>query len=180
MINSLFLLAQCVLFCFLIASAESDAEWYARKLHTNETGQFQSSRLHVLRLSPNEDLLASLYRYARVLNIGAASVVSTVGSLTTTNIRYANQDDGTVLTGHFEIVSLVGNIDLQKNYDSGHIHISVSNENGETIGGHLLDGNIVYTTAEITLLEILHAQFDRQLDDKPGGSNYYELKVLRN
>jgi uncharacterized protein len=100
--------------------------------------------------------------------------------LTTTNIRYANQDDGTVLTGHFEIVSLVGNIDLQKNYDSGHIHISVSNENGETIGGHLLDGNIVYTTAEITLLEILHAQFDRQLDDKPGGSNYYELKVLRN
>lgn len=163
-----------------IVTAESDQEWYLRKLKSNETGQFQSSRVHVLRLSPNEDLLVCLFRYARVLNIGAASVLSTVGSLSKTNIRYANQDDGNTLTGHFEIVSLVGNIDLQKDNDSGHIHISVSNENGVTIGGHLLEGNIVYTTAEITLLEILHGEFYREIDDRVDGSGYYELKVRHN
>ena len=111
-----------------------------------------------------------------------------MGSLKTTNIRYANQNNGQSLTGHFEIVSLVGNIDLQSissvntntNEGSGHVHISVSNETGGIIGGHLLVGNIVYTTVEITLLEIVQAEFDRQLDDvNDGGSGYEELVVLR-
>jgi predicted DNA-binding protein with PD1-like motif len=170
--------------CFAAATAlspESDAQWYRRKELSHETGSFASSRVHVLRLGPNEDLLDSLYRYARVLNIGAASIVSTVGSLKKTSIRYANQEDGGNMTGHFEIVSLVGNVDMQsaskESEDAGHIHISVSTETGETIGGHLLSGSIVYTTAEITLLEIVHATFDREPDTQPGGSGYYELKV---
>lgn len=162
-------------------SPDSDRQWYAQKLMFNETGVFPSNRVHVLRLSPNEDLLECLYRYAQVLNIRAASILSTVGSLQTTNIRYANQEGGQSLTGHFEIVSLVGNIELDSdNQGSGHVHISVSNESGETIGGHLLNGNIIYTTAEITLLEIVGAEFVRQLDDADsGGSGYYELRVLR-
>ena len=79
---------------------------------TNETGVFDHSRVHVLRLQPGEDLLESLWRYARVTKIRAMSIVSIAGSLTTTNIRYANMSDGTSLTGHFEIVSLAGNLDF--------------------------------------------------------------------
>ena len=66
----------------------------------------------MLRLQPGEDLLESLWKYARVTKTKAITVVSIVGSLTQTNIRYANVDYGTQLSGHFEIVSLVGNIDL--------------------------------------------------------------------
>ena len=91
----------------------SDREWYEAKIASHETGIFDRSRVHVLRLMPGEDQLESLWRYARVTNIKAMSVVSIVGSLTTTNIRYANVDYATSLTGHFEIVSLVGNIDCQ-------------------------------------------------------------------
>lgn len=156
---------------------------------------FSSSKLHVLRLRPNEDLLQSLWRYARVMNIKAMSIVSAVGSLITTNIRYADQPDGTSLNGHFEIVSLVGNIDyqdfdvLKRHYSeeavnadmngSGHVHISVSDEKGVTIGGHLLSGNIVYTTVEITLVEMPNGLFTRELDDGAFGSGYYELKVYK-
>ena len=157
-----------------------DLLWYAKKQATNETGIFSSSRVHVLRLGPGEDLLESLWRYARVTKIAAASVVSVVGSLTTTNIRYANQEDGTSLSGHFEIVSVVGNLDFQKSESegSGHVHMAFSNEQGVTIGGHVLSGNIIYTTAEITILEIVNGLFDRVLDDAPGGSGYYELEVF--
>ena len=93
------------------------------------------------------------------MKVHAMSLISVVGSLVQTNIRYANQEGGTVLKGHFEIVSLVGTIDFQnttmENYSgSGHIHIACANEQGVTIGGHALSGNLVYTTAEITMLEI--------------------------
>lgn len=138
----------------------------------------------MLRLGPGEDLLESLWKYARVTKIRAMSLISVVGSLVQTNIRYANQEDGTSLSGHFEIVSLVGTIDFQnttmENYSgSGHVHIACSDEKGVTIGGHVLSGNIIYTTAEITMLEINNGLFTRELDNGPGGSGYYELKVYR-
>jgi predicted DNA-binding protein with PD1-like motif len=182
-----FLLVALVVVAFCCSSgsaAKADDLWWARKKASNETATFLQSRVHVLRLGPGEDLLDSLWRYARVTKIKAASVVSVVGSLTDTNIRYADQGNGTSLHGHFEIVSVVGNIDLQKedspdNEGNGHIHIACSNEEGVTIGGHALVGNVVYTTAEITLLELSNGLFDRILDDGPEGSGYYELQVLR-
>lgn len=160
----------------------ADKIWYEKKLLTNETRTFSQSKVHVLRLGPGEDLLESLWRYARVTKIKAASIVSVVGSLTDLNIRYANQEDGTVSHGHFEIVSIVGNIDLQDTESvdyagSGHVHIACSDEKGVTIGGHMLSGNIVYTTAEVTILEIVNGLFDRVLNDGRSGSGYYELQV---
>ena len=162
---------------------ESDSAWYAKKLASNETRTFTSSIVHVLRLAPNEDLLESLWKYARVKEINAASIVSTVGSLKQFNIRYANQEEGEMKKGHFEIVSLVGNIDFQDvdnpNYvPSGHVHISVADESGSGFGGHLLSGNLIYTTAEITLLEIKDGIFTRRIDDGADGSGYAELQVL--
>jgi predicted DNA-binding protein with PD1-like motif len=44
-------------------------------------------------------------------------------------------------------------------------------------GGHMLTGNLVYTTAEITLVEVGGARFGREVDELPGGSGYYELVV---
>ena len=166
----------------MLATSNPDRVWYEQKRESKQTAIFDRSRVHVLRLGPGEDLLASIWRYARVTNIYAASVASVVGSLTVTNIRYANQENGTSLKGHFEIVSVVGNIDLQnvdeENYQgSGHIHISCSDEMGVTVGGHLLEGNIVYTTAEITILELTNGIFSRVLDDSSTGSGYYELQV---
>jgi uncharacterized protein len=163
----------------------NDQQWYEKKLASHETGVFSSPKIHILRLSPNEDLLESLWAYARVQNITAMSIISGVGSLTQTNIRYANQEEATKLSGHFEIVSLIGNIDYQqiessKYSGSGHVHISCSDESGVTIGGHLLSENLVYTTVELTLLEVQDALFQREPDTGPGGSGYYELKVFHN
>ena len=144
--------------------------------------------MHVLRLSPGEDLTKSLYQYARVKGFSSASIVSIVGSLNMLSLRFANQPEGTVLKGYYEIVSATGNIDLQTDECTqsdkggcGHVHLAASNDQGSTVGGHALTGNIVFTTAEITLLEATEGTFYRAFDDlETGGSGYEELRVIHN
>jgi predicted DNA-binding protein with PD1-like motif len=45
-----------------------------------------------------------------------------------------------------------------------HLHASISDGTGKTIGGHLMDGNLIYTTAEIIIGEVLDVKFSRRLD----------------
>ena len=52
--------------------------------------------------------------------------------------------------------------------------MSVSDENGRTIGGHLLNNNLVYSTAEIVLVELTDLEFAREIDPTYG---YHELVV---
>lgn len=94
-----------------------------------------------------------------------------MGSLTSVNIRYANQEKYEILKGHFEIVSLVGT--LSKN--GSHIHISISDSTGKTIVGHLGDGSLIYTTAEIVLSFM--SDYDFILETNPT-FGYKELIVF--
>jgi predicted DNA-binding protein with PD1-like motif len=95
-----------------------------------------------------------------------------VGSLTAYNIRFANQPEGSKGTGHFEIVSLVGTLSVT----DLHIHISLSDSTGKTTGGHLLDSNIVYTTAEIIIQEDDDFVFTREKD---GSTPWEELQIKK-
>ena len=69
-----------------------------------------------------------------------------------------------------EIVSLVGVMATE----GSHLHISLSDSIGTTLGGHLVDGNEIYTTAEIVLGIMPHYRFAREHDLASG---YKELKV---
>lgn len=129
-----------------------------------------STKSYAFRLKPNEDLKQELQRFIEKNEISAACVLTCVGSLTSVNIRYANQEKYEMLKGHFEIVSLVGV--LSKN--GSHIHISVSDSTGKTIGGHLGDDSRIYTTAEIVLGVMPDYDFVRETDPTFG---YKELMV---
>jgi uncharacterized protein len=52
----------------------------------------------------------------------------------------------------------------------------VSDSTGKTIGGHLSDGNIIYTTAEIVILSSSEFIFKREKD---GTTPWDELQVER-
>jgi predicted DNA-binding protein with PD1-like motif len=131
-----------------------------------------ATTVHVFRLKPHEDLKKALVSWARQNKIKAAVIVSCVGSLEQYALRFANQENGTVKKGHFEIVSLTGTI----SDESVHIHMSVSDSTGYTIGGHLLDDNLIYTTAEIAIAELTDVTFDRETD---GTYGYKELVIRR-
>jgi predicted DNA-binding protein with PD1-like motif len=105
-------------------------------------------------------------------HIRAGVIVTCVGSLEQFNIRFANQSTGDTKKGHFEIVSLTGTF----NESSMHLHLAVSDETGKAIGGHLLENNLIYTTAEIAIAELNDVEFDRETDSVYG---YKELVVKK-
>jgi predicted DNA-binding protein with PD1-like motif len=152
----------------LVAAAQSAPVMSARPL----TAPAVSSpmRAYALRLKPGEDLRQQLFGFAEQHQLKAGAILTCVGSLTTTTLRLANQEGPTVYKGHFEIVSLVGTLSV----NGSHLHLSVSDSTGRTIGGHLLDGNLIYTTAEIVIGELPELDFRRETDATYG---YKELSV---
>ena len=130
------------------------------------------SHTHVFRLKPGQDLKKEISNYVNVHQIRAGWIGCGVGSLTSYNIRFANQPDGNTGSGHFEIVSLTGTVSV----NGSHLHISISDSTGKTIGGHLLDQNIVYTTAEIVIQEAEDMEFFREKD---GTTPWEELQVRK-
>ncbi len=128
--------------------------------------------VRAFRLGPGADLKKELSRIARDNDLRAGVVLTCVGSLTRAVIRLADQPGATTFDGKHEIVSLVGTLTLE----GEHLHIAVSDSTGRTIGGHLMEGSLVYTTAEIAVGELTALAFSRELDPK---STYQELAIRK-
>jgi predicted DNA-binding protein with PD1-like motif len=122
----------------------------------------------VSRLLPGDDLKTSLENISEGIEFNSGVIVSVVGSLTKTHLRMSN---GTkkLFEGFFEIVSVEGTISA----DGVHIHMAVSDENGSVYGGHLLEGCIIHTTAEVCVIEA-ETEFRRVFDQNTG---YNELHI---
>lgn len=122
--------------------------------------------IHPLRLLPGQDLKTELEHFVRARCIGAAFVITCVGSLQQSAIRLADQHETQILEGKREIVSLTGTLSP----DGAHLHIALSDAHGHTLGGHVMQGCLIYTTAEIILGEASGYIF-RRLPDAATGYN---------
>jgi predicted DNA-binding protein with PD1-like motif len=123
-----------------------------------------------LRLKPDRDLKESLKNFVEQNNIQSGFILTAVGSLKQAALRFANRDNTQLFTEKFEIVSLVGTLTIH----GIHLHISLSDKNGKTIGGHLVDGCLIYTTAEIVIGTSEEFIFSRTVDEITG---YKELEI---
>jgi uncharacterized protein len=125
-----------------------------------------------LRLPPDVDLRQTLKSIAHTENITAGIILSGIGSLKTVALRFAGQNTHTTLAkpllrridGKHEILTIAGTIGTE----GIHLHMSVANAQGQVIGGHVVDGCIIYTTVELTIGILPDLQFQRQLDDRTG------------
>jgi len=108
--------------------------------------------------------------FVREMHIEAGCVLSGVGSLTHVALRFANQEKHNENTGYFEIVSIAGTLSIH----GSHLHISVSDGEGRTLGGHLVPGSKIYTTAEIVILGFEDLVYKREFAEDTG---YEELVV---
>lgn len=122
------------------------------------------------RLKPGQDLRAGIEQIVKQNNIKAGWVATCSGSLTDYAIRFANQPEPSAGSGHFEIVSLSGTVSI----NGSHLHLSISDSTGQTIGGHLSPGCKIYTTAEIVLMYTDKYNFTREKD---GTTPWEELQV---
>jgi uncharacterized protein len=126
---------------------------------------------HTIRLTPHQDIKLALMDYIITHKINAACMLTCVGSAEQVCVRYANQPNTDTMHGKYEIVSLVGTLGATSGC---HLHISISDSTGKTIGGHLQNGTLVYTTAEIVIAELIDVNYSRIKDSTYG---YNELSV---
>ena len=149
---------------------------------------------HTFRLRPGDKVKSSLQDHVAVIlsrthpnTCNSAFIMTAVGSVCDITLRLANAsnfDKGSTNKSksdgqndirrwqnqRFEIVSLVGTFSRS---DGCHLHISLSDAKGETIGGHLIEGE-VFTTLEVVIGTIDNVSFSRELDADTG---YKELVI---
>ena len=121
-------------------------------------------RCHCVRLKRGEDLLESIRTVCRQQNIRGGVILSGVGCILKARIRDASGVNIHELEGHYEIVSLNGTAGA----DRCHIHIALSKENLETVGGHLCTGCVVNTTCELVIGELPGIDFGVEADPSTG------------
>ena len=125
------------------------------------------------RLKPGTDLRASLLAYCAEQQIKAACVLACVGSLERAVVRFADAPHGTVLAQKLEILTLSGTVSRH----GAHLHVTVADAVGNVSGGHLLDGSLVYTTAELVLGLLPGIEFRREFDPATGHGELDVRKV---
>ena len=123
--------------------------------------------IHTFRLKTGEKLKESLNNYSKKKNLSAAIILSVVGGAKEASIRMpgATPNKQTIkkIKGDFEVVSIEGTLSKH----GCHIHISLSDKNGQVVGGHLKE-MVVRVTAEVSLLSLNDRKFLRELDEETG------------
>ena len=125
---------------------------------------------YAFRLTKGQDLKKELEKFTKENNIKAGVIVSGVGSLLEVVIRNAGAKKIIKIKKNLEITSITGTLSL----NGIHVHISVSDASLKTYGGHLEEGSLIDTTAEIVILELVSYKFKREIDNKTG---YKELVI---
>ncbi len=131
-------------------------------------------RVHAVRLTPGSDLKAELERLTAEHALAAGCILTCIGSLSRARLRmpggFGEAEVFRTFEEPMEIVSLAGTLSP----DGLHVHISLSRRDGACLGGHLVLGCLVNTTAELVIADLPHLEFHRSLDPATG---YGELSV---
>ncbi|CAJ1077695.1 bifunctional protein GlmU-like [Xyrichtys novacula] len=135
-----------------------------------------SLQVHAVRFGPGQELLGSLQTFVKEAGLRAPFIITCVGSVTKATLRLANATASNTnellhLTGRFEIVSLVGTLNLD-----AHLHICLADSEGKTVGGHVMGDLEIFTTAEVVIGEATQLQFKREMDERTG---FPELEVQK-
>ena len=130
-------------------------------------------KIHAFRLTKGMDLKKSIEQYVVDHKIKSGVILSAVGCLYQVCLRTADGVTVKQINEDHEIVSATGTLSM----DGCHIHVSLSDVNLKTIGGHLKYNCLVNVTAEIVLGEFDEFEFTREFDESTG---YKELVIKEN
>lgn len=120
------------------------------------------------RLHEGQDLKLAIEEFVRTRKLSAATIISAVGSLSHARMRMAgaqpDKQDIREYDGAFEVVSLIGNLGQKRT----HLHMVISDSEGNVIGGHLKEGSIVHTTVELVVAAERDLVFSEKIDPETG------------
>jgi len=124
-------------------------------------------RIVFAQLSEGEDLLETITLAAEKSQITAGFFIL-IGTLKKANLGFYHKGKYKTIKipSPIEIVSCMGNISVKENKPFIHAHISVSNEKGEVMGGHLMSGCTIAAAGELVLIEAVNVKLLRKFDEK--------------
>lgn len=125
---------------------------------------------YTFRLPPGQDLFDSIQAFVMKKHVQAGCILSGVGSLRHARLRLADRVYNSEYDGPFEIVSITGTLSSH----GSHLHLSIADGDGRTIGGHFESGCKIYTTAEIVIAVFEDVVYKREFAEDSG---YEELVV---
>ncbi len=134
----------------------------------------------VARVKPGSDLLRSLQKIAAEEEITSGVIVSGVGLLKQAQLRnckslpeeYPITDANRTFLSFekpLEILSISGNVTLAEGEPLVHAHITLSSVDGDeitVIGGHLIEGCVVFGFSEFAILEIEGIEMVKRFDEE--------------
>lgn len=109
-------------------------------------------------LTSGEEVFSRLRAFLQLHHIQAAWIAGCTGSLSNAALRFAGQDETTLLNGTYEVISLNGTLELK----GEHLHLAISDPQGAMLGGHMMPGCTVRTTLELVIGELTSLAFSRQ------------------
>lgn len=117
-----------------------------------------------LKLGPGQDVRKELSTFCEKNKISAGAIISGVGSLKQVRLRKANSESFYEATEPHEVLTISGLIS-----EAGvHIHLSIADQNARVYGGHLSEGNSVFTTLELVIANFDNIEFAREFDPSTG------------
>ena len=114
------------------------------------------------RLRRGDDLKVEIINHCK--DVDTAVILSAVGCVKHVKIRLAKAVDYLEKDDDYEIISLTGTVSKGK----AHLHIGLSDDAGNCIGGHLLEGTIINTTCELVLGVLEEYESKREFDEETG------------
>ena len=127
-------------------------------------------KIYVSRLNYGSDLLDSIKTLAKEKSI-KAGIFFLIGAVSQAKFGYYDQKNKRYkvleVNEPMEIVSCIGNVSWINNNIVIHAHIIFAKENGESLGGHLIEGTKVFA-GELFMVEIEGVKLVRGYDELTG------------
>lgn len=131
----------------------------------------RGGKVYIGRLKHGADLLAELTKICKEKNIFHGEVKA-IGALKKARYGYYDQTTRKYEYLEFdepsEILALVGNVSILKGKPMVHCHITIADERGNALGGHLAEGCEIFA-CEFTITEyITEIPLQRGPDEETG------------
>lgn len=135
-----------------------------------KTKQQTIDNLTWIQIKHGDDLLKSITQYCIDGNIQAGFIMA-IGALQKATFSFYNQHEKKFyehsISEPTEIISCLGNISIKDGKPFVHAHLSLSDDTGKMLGGHLNEGCVVFA-AECAVCELEGDSIERKLDDVTG------------
>jgi len=111
-------------------------------------------KVHVVRFPEGKDLMKEIKRYCEEKKI-KSGMINVIGALKNATLGYFDTHVGKYIKKEIneqcELISAMGNISTLKDETFIHVHALLGSKNFDTIGGHLIRGEIF--VAEVIIME---------------------------